>query len=54
MCNEIYSDTFHSSQECAVLSCNSLSQIPGLKPVRPRGAMYMMVSYEVFSEYKEI
>lgn len=25
------------------MACNSLSKVPGLKCIRPRGAMYMMV-----------
>lgn len=31
-------------QDNAVLAFNAISSIPGLKPIMPQGAMYMMVS----------
>ena len=38
---------FCLQQSNADISYSALSKIPGLKPVMPAGAMYMMVSSEV-------
>lgn len=42
-------------QENATLVCKGLSQVPGLKPVMPAGAMYLMVGIDIshFPEFKD-
>lgn len=45
--NSFFSDTIDQIQRNAVMSHTALSAIPGLSPVMPQGAMYMMVGIDM-------
>ncbi|XP_028666003.1 tyrosine aminotransferase isoform X1 [Erpetoichthys calabaricus] len=51
---EFYSSTIHIMKSNADICYNSLSSVPGLRPVRPSGAMYLMVGIEMehFPEFQ--
>ena len=42
-----YKDTLEVIEENAKLAYKKLSAVPGLNPVMPDGAMYMMVSFAI-------
>jgi len=43
---EWFEENMSRISDCATIAYNSISKIAGLKPVRPRGAMYMMVGID--------
>ncbi|ORX56272.1 tyrosine aminotransferase [Hesseltinella vesiculosa] len=47
--DQFYQDTITQLEENTQLSMDAVSKIPGLKPVQPQGAMYMMVGIDVSS-----
>ncbi|XP_022688578.1 tyrosine aminotransferase-like isoform X1 [Varroa jacobsoni] len=50
-----YDDTVKVVEDNATLAFNAISSIPGLKPVMPQGAMYMMVGVDLdrFKEFSD-
>ncbi|OQR77491.1 tyrosine aminotransferase-like [Tropilaelaps mercedesae] len=50
-----YSNTVKVVEDNAVLAFNAISSIPGLKPIMPQGAMYMMVGLDLdrFKEFAD-
>lgn len=50
-----YDDTIKVVEDNAQLAFNGLSSIPGLRPIMPQGAMYMMVGVDLdrFKEFKD-
>ncbi|SAL96462.1 hypothetical protein [Absidia glauca] len=50
---QFYQDTIDQLEKNTKLSMDAVSKIPGLKPVQPQGAMYMMVGIDV-AKFKDI
>ncbi|KAI8064583.1 tyrosine aminotransferase [Gongronella butleri] len=51
--SQFYQDTITQLEENTQLSMDAVSKIPGLKPVQPQGAMYMMVGIDI-DQFKDI
>ncbi|KAI8089041.1 tyrosine aminotransferase [Halteromyces radiatus] len=50
---KFYDDTIEQLEKNTKLSMDAVSKIPGLNPVQPQGAMYMMVGIDV-NKFKDI
>lgn len=50
---EYYEDVLKNLEKHATFTCDKINQIPGLKAVVPRGAMYVMVGIDV-TQFKDL
>lgn len=52
---DFYNSTIKTLQRNAMIAYKKLSEIPGLRPVMPKGAMYIMVgiNFSLFPDIKD-